>query len=213
MRNIPMFTTEYGVASLTLQDIPYRGEAYIKIQDTAQPWDFLEECVGFCRAAGADRVYASGHSCLEEFPLHTALWHLTCPAERIPETDAALFPVTEETLDAWCRIYNDKMAAVPNAAYMSRAEAAKLLQRGDGYFVHHGETLLGIGIAAGEEIAAIATVKPGAGQTVLAALCHALSSDTVHLEVASANLPALRLYERMGFLRTREVSRWYRVTD
>ena len=80
MRDIPVFTTEYGVASLTLQDIPYRGTAYIKIQSTAQPKEFLDECVDFCIAAGAERVYAAGHDFLAAYPLHTALWQMSCPA-------------------------------------------------------------------------------------------------------------------------------------
>jgi hypothetical protein len=34
MRDIPMFTTEYGVASLVLKEIPYQAAAYITIQDS-----------------------------------------------------------------------------------------------------------------------------------------------------------------------------------
>ena len=210
MRNIPMFATEYGVASLTLQDIPYRGEAYIKIQSTEQPREFIEECIGFCRMAGADRVYASGHDFLIEFPFHTAILRMNGAVDHL-QTDASVFPVTAETLDRWREIYNKKMSHVPNASFMSSAEADKLLKRGDGYFVHRQGELLGIGIASGDEITAIAGVKPGAGADIFAALCHALVSDTVQLEVASTNAPALRLYEKMGLIRTAEISRWYRV--
>jgi ribosomal protein S18 acetylase RimI-like enzyme len=31
------------------------------------------------------------------------------------------------------------------------------------------------------------------------------------LQVASTNEKALRLYEKMGFIRTKEISRWYRI--
>ena len=31
MKNFPFFTTESGVAALTLREIPYQGKAYIKI--------------------------------------------------------------------------------------------------------------------------------------------------------------------------------------
>ena len=34
MKDFPMFTTEFGIASLILREIPYRGEAFILIQDT-----------------------------------------------------------------------------------------------------------------------------------------------------------------------------------
>ena len=54
MRNIPVFTTEFGVGSLILREIPYRQEAYIRIQDTGQPEIFLKECVDFCKTAGAE---------------------------------------------------------------------------------------------------------------------------------------------------------------
>ena len=37
MKDFPMFTTEFGIASLILREIPYRGEAFILIQDTQQP--------------------------------------------------------------------------------------------------------------------------------------------------------------------------------
>ena len=62
MRDIPMFTTEYGVASLALREIPYRQEAFITIQATEKPKELLEECIGFCRACGKlmERAFAAG---------------------------------------------------------------------------------------------------------------------------------------------------------
>ena len=52
MKDIPMFTTEYGAASLILRELPYRGIAYVRLQATEQPEKLLEECIGFCRAFG-----------------------------------------------------------------------------------------------------------------------------------------------------------------
>ena len=37
MRDFPVFTTEYGVASLILKEVPYRQEAYIILQATEAP--------------------------------------------------------------------------------------------------------------------------------------------------------------------------------
>jgi histidinol-phosphate/aromatic aminotransferase/cobyric acid decarboxylase-like protein len=68
MKDLPMFTTQNGVASLTLREIPYQQTAYIKLQATRQPKELLEECVGFCRAVGAEKIYASGHEILENYP-------------------------------------------------------------------------------------------------------------------------------------------------
>ena len=43
-------------------------------------------------------------------------------------------------------------------------------------------------------------------------LCGALSGDTVRVEVAENNEPALRLYRRMGFVSTGILKTWYDVT-
>ena len=211
MRDIPVFTTEYGVASLVLKQIPYRREAYIHIQDTAQPEEFLRECVSFCRMAGAEKIYASGHDYLQHFPLYTAVWRLCRSMDGLPETDAMTMPVTEATLERWRELYNAAMADVPNAAYMDQADANKMLSRGDGYFVHRDGDLLGIGIAAVDTIQAVVAAQPGAGQDVLLALTHAITGEQVDLEVASANPRALRLYDRLGFIKTAELSRWYQI--
>ena len=132
MRDIPVFTTEYGVASLVLRQIPYRKEAYIRIQDTAFPKEFLEECETFCKMAGAEIILATGHDWLSRYPLHTAVWRMTRPTVGLPETDTMTMPVTEETLEKWREIYNNAMADVPNASYMDTKEAQQMLQhRGD----------------------------------------------------------------------------------
>ena len=43
------------------------------------------------------------------------------------------------------------------------------------------------------------------------ALASILTGDTVRLMVASENKRAVRLYERMGFVTTKELSRWYKI--
>ena len=212
MRDIPMFTTEYGVASLILREIPYRQEAYIRLRDTAFPEEFLHECVQFCRMAGAERIYATGHAFLETYPLHTSIWKMQRPMDGLPETDAMTIPVTEQTLQRWRELYNDAMADVPNASYMDQKDAKEMLSRGDGYFVHRNGQLLGIGMAAVDTVKAVVASKPGCGRDVLLALTHALSGEQIFLEVASKNTRAIRLYERLGFITTAELSCWYIVS-
>ena len=58
MKDFPVFTTDYGVSSLILREIPYRREAYIHIQDVQpdQLAEHLRECVSFCRMAGAESI-------------------------------------------------------------------------------------------------------------------------------------------------------------
>jgi ribosomal protein S18 acetylase RimI-like enzyme len=211
MRDFPVFTTEYGVASLFLREIPYRGRAHIKLQSTQEPDKLLEECIAFCRMCGAEWIDAAGHEYLKKYPLITAIVAMQCDRQVIGQSDACLFPVTEQTLQRWLDIYNERMADIPNAAYMDSRDGRKLLEDGDGYFVHRDGQLLGIGKAKDDFIDTVISVQPGAGQTVVQALCSALQSDRVRLWVASANTRAVRLYERMGFLTVGQISNWYRV--
>lgn len=211
MRDIPMFTTENGVGSLVLKEIPYSGIAYVTIHDSSFPTEFIHECIEFCRAIGATSVLGSGHEALEFYPLHSAVIRMSAPWNAIPETDACIFPVTETTLSRWREIYNERMKNVDNAAYMSESAAKEMLKRGDGYFVHKEGALLGIGIAANDRIDCIASVVGGKGREVVAALTRALISDSVILDVASTNSRAIRLYESMGFIKSFEVSHWYKI--
>lgn len=211
MRDFPVFTTENGVGSITLKEVPYKGIAYVKIQSTQQPKVFLQECIEFCKMTGAENIYASGHEMLEKYPVHTAVLQMSVLRENLPDTDAALFPVTEKTSDEWQRIYNEKMFSVHNSSTMTKADMKTLIQQGGGYFVHRGEELLGIGIARGDLVESVIATKPGAGREVMLALCGCLHSERVVLEVASTNIRALRLYENLGFIRVAELSSWYDV--
>lgn len=211
MKDIPVFDTEHGVASLFLREIPYRQRAHIKIRSSLDPEKLLEECIAFCRMCGAEWCDTSGHDYLEKYPLITSLVLMTRDRESLPQTDACLFPVTEATVDEWVRIYNERMADVPNCAWMDSRDGQEMLKAGDGYFVHRGGQLLGIGRASGEMLDTVISVVPGMGETVVLALNSLLTSDTVKLQVATANDRAVRLYERMGFIKVKELSRWYRV--
>lgn len=211
MKDIPLFTTEYGIASLTLKEIPYTQKAYIRIQDTAHPEKFIEECLAFCRAVGAEEIYGTGHSCLGIFPTHCKILRMRGCIEDTADTGAALFPVTEDTIEEFCKIYNKAMRDVPNAAYMSVAGGRELLAKGSGYFVHSNGKLLGIGIAQGNKIDAVASVVQGSGKTILLTLAHALIDAAVELEVAEENIPAMKLYKKLGFVPVEEVSAWHKI--
>lgn len=211
MRDFPMFTTENGVASITLKEVPYKGIAYIKIQSSQRPEDFLKECVAFCEMTGAQKIYASGHPALDTYPLHNAIWKMSALHQSLPESDAALFPVTEKTAERWRSIYNEKMFPISNSATMTRDDMKTLIAQGGGYFIHKNEELLGIGIARGDCVESVVAVKPGSGREVLLALCGSLNCEQVVLEVASTNIRAIRLYENLGFIKNFEISRWYDV--
>ena len=138
MKDIPVFTTEFGAASLVLRQVPYRGIAYIRLQATMEPERLLAECVDFCRAVGAERVYATGHSALERYPFHTAIWKMIRSLDAMMSTDAVLRPVEESTLELWRGIYNAGMSNVPNSAWLNQNDGKEMLREGDGYFVYRG---------------------------------------------------------------------------
>lgn len=211
MRDFPMFTTEYGVASLVLREIPYQQVAYVTVLDSREPEKLLQECVSFCRVCGADRIFATGHEYLEEYPLYTALWEMRCATDMLPDTDAALFPVQENTLDTWREIYNQKVTKVPAGAWMTEKAAKEMLVRGGAYFIHRDGKLLGIGLISDGVIQWVAAVQRGAGADVVCALIHAATEDTVSLTVASTNEKAVALYEKLGFVKVSEQKRWYLV--
>ena len=211
MRDIPVFNTENGVASLILEQIPYLQTAYIRVQSSLEPKLLVEECAQFCRACGAERIYAAGEDLPEIWPVYTELWQMRCPKEALEDTDAAIFPVQEHTLEAWREIYNRKVSRVPNGAWMTEKLGKQMLEKGDGYFVHRNQQLLGIGRVSGETIDWVASVSPGAGAEVVKALAHATAEPVLQLTVASTNEKAVRLYENLGFVKSRELSKWYKI--
>jgi len=211
VKDIPVFTTEYGVASLILREVPYQQTAYVHLQAALEPEKLLAECVSFCRMVGAVKILATGHPMLERYPMYTAIWRMRCMTGSLAGTDAALFPVQEATADAFQSIYNEKVSHVPNAAWMDNTDKKEMLKTGEGYFVHRDGTLLGIGRVLGCELRFLASVQPGAGEDVIKALVHSITEPAVTVEVASANGKAVRLYERLGFVKIAERARWYKV--
>jgi len=211
MRDIPAFETEYGTAGLVLNQIPCTGNAYIHILNTDRLKELLDECIAFCKMAGANRIYACGDEGLSLFPHYTDVLRMSCMLEDIEDTSDCLMPVTEESCEEWRLLYNKRMAGVDNAAVLTEIACRKIVKEGGVYFVHSKGNLLGIGIAVGEEIRAVATVSPGEGARVVRTLCRALSGPLVKVEVATTNIRAIRLYKKLGFLPNGIIRRWYRV--
>lgn len=212
MKDFPVFTTEYGVASLILKEVPYRQLAFIHILDVqpGQLEQHLKECVSFCRMVGAERVLAKGHEDLESYPLHSIVYKMAMPLDA-GEPEANLWPVTEETVSQWREIYNRAMREHDNHATLTSRDEKTILDSGGAYFVHRDGKLLGIGWLEDSELLALVSTVPGMGETVAWTLFTTVNGDRITLEVVSTNTRAIRLYERMGFVKTGEVSRWYRV--
>ena len=213
MKDIPMFTTEYGVASLILKEIPYRRLAYIRILTVRDGLiaELIAECVSFCRMVGAEAVYAAGHDDLEQWPVYTTVLEMRGEARVDWEKVENIFPVTEQTVLRWREIYNERMRGVDNAATLEARDENRILESGGAYFVHRQGELLGIGWLEDGKLLAVAAAIPGAGERVMHTLMSLDEGGQITLEVASTNERAIRLYERLGFVKTREINRWYRV--
>lgn len=212
LKDIPVFTTDYGVASIILKEVPYKDVAFVHVQDVqpGQLKEHLEDCAGFCRAAGAERIYATGHEELAAYPLHCIVYEMSVPLENC-QPEANLWPVTAETVGRWREIYNAGMGSIDNHATMTFQDEKKILESGGAYFAHKEGELIGIGWMEGSELLALVSVVPGMGETVARTLFTVVNSDRITLEVVSINERALRLYKRMGFVITGERSRWYRI--
>ena len=213
MRDFPIFTTEFGVSSLILKEIPYRGEAYIRIRDVSEGFfnEHLAECVSFCRMCGAQRIVAEGNALLEQYPLYTAVYLMKGTAQSEMGKIASLFPATEETVSRWRNLYNEAMGTVDNAGTLETRDEKQIVSSGGAYFVHDRGELLGIFWLEDRKLLAIGGAKKGAGETVMHTMMSLLEGEQISLEVASTNIKAIRLYEKQGFLKTAELSRWYQV--
>lgn len=213
MRDFPIFTTEYGVSSLFLKEIPYKNIAYIRIRDISEEnfGDHMKECVSFCRMVGAERIFAADHPRLENYPLSAAVYEMRGCVPPDPKKTACLFPVTERTVGRWRTHYNEAMKHVDHAQTLESRDEAKILERGGAYFVHREGDLLGIGWVEDGTLLAVAAIQKGAGETVLRTLVTLAKDNRLRLEVVSTNRRAIRLYEKLGFFKTAELTRWYDV--
>ena len=104
------------------------------------------------------------------------------------------------------------MRKVDNAGTLESRDEKQILDSGSAYFVHsHGE-LLGIFWMEGNKLLAISAVQKGAGETVMHTMMSLFQDEQITLEVASTNHRAIRLYERLGFVKVAKLTSWYDVT-
>ncbi len=213
VKDMPVFATEFGEASLLLRQIPYNGAAYVQIHSAREPERLIRLCALYCRESGAQQVYASGHPALEKWDYYTSIWQMCCARRDLPAADqkVGLFPVMQRTLPQFLELYNHRMRDVPLARALTPEDVEEMMRRGSAYFVHRGGHTLGIGAAGGDTIEAVATSVRGTGREIVLALCGILTGEDIRLEVAQTNWRAVRLYESLGFVKTGECSRWYQI--
>lgn len=196
MKNIPVFSTENGIASITLDQIPYNQNAYIHMQDVSDFPEFVTECIGFCKAAGAEQIYATGLDDLKDYSVYTHILQLEILKANIPGDMGEMIPVTMETFSTWKNAYNRSVRNVPGAAGMDEKRAKKALENQQAYFVRYAGETVGLGVVDSMTVQAIVSLAPHMGEIILKTLSSAIESDRFSLEVAENNIPAMKLYER-----------------
>lgn len=211
MRDFPVFTTDFGVATLVLKEVPYKEVAYMIIQSALQPEELLKECVSFCRAVGAEKIYARGHEIVESYPLHTIIYEMRGEISLKEELVERIWPVTEETVGRWRELVNERMREIDNSATLEKKDEQDILSKGGAYFVHRAGEVLGLGWIVEDEVLLLAATQKGMGERVLHTLLSATRLEQIRLDVVSTNARAIRFYERLGLIKTGEKHRWYRV--
>jgi len=160
--------------------------------------------------AGAERIYASG-SGLDAYPKGAAIVQMRGTAEADPGQIACLFPVTEQTVSRWRELHNKAMSGVDNAGTLEKRDEKRILDSAGAYFIHEDGKLLGIGWLEGGKLLAVASMVPGMGKRILHTLMSLQDGEDLVLEVASTNEKAIRLYENLGFVKTRLLTQWFCV--
>ena len=200
MRDIPLFTVTDGMATLILHEIPFRKEAFIWIRTVFGSIEGLvRECTGFCKAAGAEKVYFSGDMDLSTFPIHARLIYRSVSKASLPTTEAIALPAQNMAL--WLENYRQAFLSVPVAQSTPSTEGC--------LDVYLNRELIGIGQIQGGMLLSIAALEKGTGKDCLCALAVHGLGNRLRLVCAEENIPAMKLYDRLGFS-TEEVKEiWY----
>ena len=193
MKDIPVFSCPDGIATLILREVPFRGEGYILVRGVFGTLEgLLAECAGFCRAAGAERLFAAGEADFSGYPAAIRILERSAPRESLRE-------------------YNARFRAVPAAESCSPAEERALAAGGEALWIWDGAERIGLGRVRGGELLAVAALLPGAGERCVRALAAQCAGPEVRLTCAEENTRAMRLYDRLGFSRGVEERVWFSI--
>ena len=216
MKDIPMFTGTHGLASLVLKEIAVSGRAYAVIRSV---WNgrteaFLQECLSFCRAVGAEEVYASYET--EILPADHVYDTVAMELEKsgLPAgAPVELEPLTEENGQIFLDIYNTCFREMIGAATYGKQDLLRLLGTDCAFLAKKDGKYAGIAEISeiGLENIAVLPEFRGLGYDLALAVLPMVPRKIVRLKVASNNEKALALYTRLGFERKEIVSRWWRL--
>lgn len=211
MKNIPLFTTESGVASLIFDQIPFNHTAYIRIQSSAEPNQLLKECLDFSKAVGAESVYVTGMEDPDNSISVVSVIQMQRERGGLPKSALPTITVNKTNGELFRSIYNERMCDISHSSAMTQDNLNAIIAQKNGYFVYDDQELLGIGIADGAWIRTIIALKKGAGERILLAMNQKLNDRMVNVELVDTNIRAKRLYERMGFTVKKIISTWYKI--
>lgn len=219
MKDIPVFTSEFGIATLILSEIPYKRRAYV-VARSAQEGKLpalLEECRAFCVAAGAESVCATVREEIE-IPVdflphaHDMLWlYAVRNSIIVPFEPVELVTVDDTNGAEFLRSYNMLFYDVPNSATYTDEDLRRIAEQGRAYLALVDGEIAGIGEVIGNEICSIGVLPShqGLGERLMRTLVETIHDDIIKLQVSTANPRAKRLYERMGFGGAELISQWY----
>ena len=215
MKDIPIFTGTHGVATLILSQIPWSGCGYVMVRSV---WDdekaFLDECLGFCRACGAECVYASWETAELPAPHGYDMVRLSMEKSALPQGELlTLEDLTEENAADFLRIYNTCFLPIPNAAAYGKKDIERLLGEETAYLVRRDGVYAAIAEISKEGLEAVAVLPQyrGMGYDLCRTVLQKVPSLTLKLKTVSTNEKALALYRRLGFGNEQIVSRWWKL--
>lgn len=216
MKNIPVFMSGGGTATIILQEVPKSGKAYVILQTIIPECldTLLNDCKQFCIGAGAKIVYVSDGKKKLPLPHCYDLLVLTAP---LPVTrdyrPIRLIPLTEETGMTYISIYNLCFEGVSHALSYDRQQLKRIeaMQQRAYLAVDENGDYIGIGELHEGELAAVAVVPEarGIGTDLTCTLLSLLEGNEVMLTVVSDNARALHMYEKLDFHVHDIESSWY----
>ncbi len=203
MKDIPIFTATNGIASLILQEIPYRREAFVQVRGVFTQLPFLlRECAAFCRMAGAERIFATGNEDFSAYPIHARLMEREITKSALPTVEAKAIATDDED---WLSCYREAFRSVPAARTLKHMEHCY-------WIVEQGERI-GLGQIHEGVLDSVAALQKGAGERCVCALAAISSAPKIRLLCAMENLPAMGLYDRLGFSHGPIKECWYDITE
>ncbi len=230
MKDIPIFSGCGGISTLILREIPYKKTAFIMVRtwESSGLEDHLAQAAELCRFAGAERIYAAADSGSISPSREPNYKMLSMATELKPLPDHLPYPgLTRQALDPDCMdeyisLYNLCFSQLTSAITFTAQLASEavddphrqcFLYRLNGkpaavsdLSVDSSARLNAIGVApsfrGGLGMAIMKSIMADAAEGGCSKLC---------VSVMSTNLPALRLYEKLGFKPDGQEICWYTI--